>query len=323
MDGKRIDMDDYSLSDEINEQLNSGAYDNIYADLYGSKISKLAPKANRTEQILYCLFVDGFLSEPVISQTKLEEANRYSYDRHARYFGAWALDQFEHCAKKLRGGIAPSDESKIRTYKDDILSIYHTEFESGKAYDYIDEWYTAFPSGGYFNPVRYRKLYSDEKGIANAVSVHMLCGYDKTIISRLRSYPMYTEYDHHMLQRGGAFLLQYKTGSDIREVLYKQTPGIEEKVSEMAGENKDAMSQQRIFVTEEVAYTNGESGCAVIYSDFATSTNISLIGYVKNAITEAVPVERWRTTGLTINSEPLKVTQGEIDIARKYLAFGA
>lgn len=313
-------MDDYHLSDEINKQLDNGTSGNYYVDMYGSKISKLSPMSKRTEQITECLCIDNILSEPVVSQTKLSDAKLYSNDRHARYFGAWALDQFEHFAKRLKDASVPTDESTIRTYKDGFLSILHTEFETGKAYDYIDEWYTAFPNGGYFNPVRYKNLFSDEKDIAYAVSEHMLCGYNKAVIAGLMAYPMDKEFNHHMVPNGGAFLIQYKTGSDIRDILNSQTHDIEENISEMVGEDESMMNQQRIFVTDERTYNGGMSGCAVIYSDFDTDASLSLIGYVKNAITEAIPIEKWRTTGLTIKSEPLMVTRGEIDIAKEHLS---
>lgn len=316
----KINLNELHLSAEIEKQLNNGFQSNRYLNNFEqSKISKLAPASQRMEQIAKCLCVDNILPDPIVSQKNLEKANVYPSSRHARYFGAWALDQFEHFSKRLKNTAVPLDESTIRSYKDDFLSILHSDFESGRAYEYIDEWYTAFPKGGYFNPARYRNIYPDEEGITHSVVEHMLCGYNKPIIAELLSYPTEQPFDHTFEINSGAFLIEYKTGSNIRDILDSEIYEIDEHVAEMLGEDESDSKKQRIFITGEHDYGNGISGCAVLYSGFETDAQISLIGYVKNAITESIPMDSWKSTRLSIKSEPLHVTKGEIAIAEKYL----
>lgn len=317
----KINLDELYLSDEIEKQLNNGFKINRYLNEFDkSKISKLSPPSQRMEQVAKCLCVDNFLPEPTISQKNSYNANLYPASRHARYFGAWALDQFEHFSRRLKSEAVPLDESTIRTYKDDFLSVLHSDFESGKAYDYIDEWYTAFPKGGYFNPARYQNLYPDEEKIAYSVTEHMLCGYNKAIIAKLLSYPSEKQFDHTLETNAGAFLIEYRSGTDIRDILNNQVYDIDEYVSEMIGEDESTSKKQRIFVTEEYNYGNGISGCAVLYNGFETDASIALIGNVKNAITESIPMDKWKSTRLSIKSEPLRVTKGEITIAEDNLA---
>lgn len=320
----KINLYELHLSDEIEKQLNNGFKINQFLNEFDkSKISKLAPASQRMEQITKCLCVDNILPDPIHSQRNLENAAIYPKSRHARYFGAWALDQFEHFSRRLKNTSVPLDESTIRTYKNDFLSILHSDFESGKAYDYVDEWYTAFPKGGYFNPARYLNLYPDEEGIAYSVAEHMLCGYNKPIIAGLLSYPTEQQFDHTFESNGGAFLVEYKTGTNIREILNSQVYDIGECVSEMVGEDESTSKKQKIFVTDEHDYGNGISGCAVLYDGFETDAHLALIGYVKNAITESIPMDKWKSTRLSIKSEPLRVTKGEIAIAEKNLAVSS
>lgn len=320
----KINLDEMHLSNEIEKQLNNGVKVNKFVtDFDKSKISKLAPASQRTEQIAKCLCVDNMLPEPIKSQKNLENAMIYPKSRHARYFGAWSLDQFEHFSKRLKNTVAPLDESTIRTYKDDFLSVLHSDFESGKAYEYIDEWYTAFPKGGYFNPSRYPNLFLDEESIAYSVSEYMLCGYNKPIIGELLTYPSNSQFDHTLEQDGGAFLVDYRTGSNIHDILNSEVYNIGEYVSEIIGEDESTSKKQKIFVTGEHDYGNGISGCAVLYHGFETDAHLALIGHIKNAITESIPMDAWRSTRLSIKSEPLRVTKGEMSIAEQNLAVAS
>lgn len=316
--GKNIDFASIEQNEFINEQLTVGTSDNKYA---GNKsVCKPAPASKRVDQLITHMFSGSSLAEPVASQSHLYEATGYSPKRQARYFGAWALDQADHFVKKMKQMPVRLEESQIREYKQEFIAALHQDFESGEAMKYVDEWYASFPQGGYFNPARYEQLYEDEKDIASLVSEYMLCGYGRPAIAGLLSYGKHPSFNHSFVDAGGAFLITYKTGSDVQNMLSAQAIEISDHVSETIGEDEAYVGKQRIFVTDECDYGNGMSGCAVLYAGFDTMANVALVTHVRNAIASALPQEVWKDANkLTIASQPLKVSVGEIDMAKQHL----
>lgn len=316
--GKYIDFTEIQQSELINERLKVGTIDNKYAG--DRDVCKPAPASNRVDQLITHMFTVTSLPDPVPAQQHLQDVAGYSYGRQARYFGAWALDQGDHFVEKMKHMPVRLEESQIREYKQEIIAALHHDFESGEAMKYADEWYMSFPNGGYFNPARYERLYEDEKEIADMVSEYMLCGYGRSPIASLLAHGKHLGYNRAFVDAGGAFMINYKTGSGIRDMLASKVIEISDSVSETIGEDEVYIGLQRIFVTEECDFGTGFSGCAVLYAGFDTMKNISLITHVKNAIISVIPEEVWKEPNqLDIISKPLKVTVGEIDMAKKYL----
>lgn len=316
--GKNIDFTTIEQSDFINEQLTVGMMANKYAG--DAAVCKPAPVSKRVDQLINHMFSGSRLVDPVVSQSHLADVEDYSRTRQARYFGAWALDQADHFVKKMKQMPVKLEESQIREYKQEFIAALHQEFESGEAMQYVDEWYNSFPQGGFFNPSRYEQLYADEKDITSVVAEYMLCGYGRPAIAGLMNYGKHPSFNHAFVDAGGAFLVMYKTGSNIQDMLAAQTIEISDHVSEIIGEDEAYIGKQRIFVTDECDFGTGMSGCAVLYAGFDTMADVSLVTHVKNAVTSALPPEVWKDANqLKIISKPLKVSVGEIDMAKKYL----
>lgn len=316
--GKNIDFSSIEQSGFINEQLTVGNADNKYSN--DKSVCKLAPASKRVDQMINHMFSGSSLVDPVVSQSRLQEASNYSHRRQARYFGAWALDQADHFVKKMKQMPIRLEESQIREHKQEFIAALHQDFESGEAMKYVDEWYASFPKGGYFNPARYEQLYEDEKEIASVVAEYMLCGYGRPAIAGLLNYGKHPSFNHAFVDTGGAFLIMYKTGSGIQDMLSTQAVEISDHVSETIGEDEAYIGKQRVFITDECDYGNGLSGCAVLYAGFDTMANVALTTHVRNAVASALPSEVWKASNeLMIASKPFKVSVGEIDMAKKYL----
>lgn len=301
--------------DALDEQLNSGVIPNPY--IADCDKSKPAPMADRTTQILYAMRTGNHIPEPQRSDNNLVSASRYPKPRHERYFAAWCLDQWERVAVELKRGEFALDERVIKTYKNDIIQALYDDFESGKAYLYVDDWYKSFPNGGFFNPVRYENFYKDEMNIAHRVEEHIQCYETHPAIQMLlNSKNRPSDFDHSFVENGGMFVINYPTDSDVHELLEKKVFEIDDDIAERIGEPEGMGYGQRVFVTRGYGYGDGVSTCAVLYDGFDTELKHMLPGSVKNAITEAIPMHYWRDPRLYIDTEPHKVTYGEMETVR-------
>lgn len=305
------------MNEQIMRQLNNGVKINPF--MSHSNTSKPSPLSNRTRQVLdYMRLNQRTVAEPTQATTKLDKINEYPLSRQMRYFGAWSVDQWEHAAIMLKD--TGLDERVIKTYKDEFISLLHEDFESGKAYEYADDWFKSFPAGGYFNPIRYKSLYQDEMNIAHRVEEYIQCGEKHPVINGLLSYPKPDNFDHTFVKNGGAYIVTYPTDSKIHDLLKSQVYDISNCVAEMIGEDEYAEHGQRVFVTDSYDYGDSVSACAVLYSDFETDTTYLLMNSTKNAITEAIPMEYWHDARISVATEPYSVTKGEIELAKTYLS---
>lgn len=301
------------MNELIEKQLNNGTTNNPF--LSHCNISRPSPLSPRTKQVLNFMQLNQReISPPIQSNKNIDKINQYSKNRQMRYFGAWSLDQWDRAAIMLKD--MNLDERVIKTYKDEFIDTLHQDFESGVAYEYADDWFQSFPNGGFFNPVRYNNLYSDEIGIAHRIEEYIQCGEKHPAINGLLSYEKPKQYDHTFLKNAGAYIITYPTESDIHDILESQVYDIGENVAEMIGEDEENKHKQRIFVTDSFDYGDSISTCAVIYSDFDTDTTYLLNNSVKNAIVEAIPVDYWKDSRLSIGKKPYSVTKGELEMAQ-------
>lgn len=305
------------MNERILKELNNGQTTNPFIS-HCSK-SKPAPYSKRTREILNAMMTSG-LPKPELRNSKLQNANEYSKNRQMRYFGAWTLDQWDYAAQILRTDkLAPLDEATIEKWKDDFISLYHDDFDNGTAYRYIDDWYSSFPKGGYFNPIRFKSLYGDELAIAHRVEEHIQCGYGTPAIAGLMSYADKSNFDHAFVHGGGAYVVTFNPNSKIKDILQSQVDDIDDYIADELGEDESINNKNRIFVTDCRMLNNGKETCAVIYNGFDTDAEYTLAACAKGAILNVIPMDYWKVSQFEISTNPFKVTKGEIDLAKKYL----
>lgn len=306
------------MNDIINKQMNFGTRINIYRASCDK--SKPAPMSKRTMQILnYMRLGYPSVPEPVHADSKLSAINKYPKSRQMRYFGAWCLDQWDHAANELRK--TNLDEYVIKGYKDEFISILHDDFDSGKAYEYADEWYHSFPSGGYYNPYRFGMIYEDESEITSKVTEFVKCRLGHPAVANFMKNNKPDHFDHTLSLTDGGVLVAYKADSDVHDSLVSHVGEMDKYVSELIGEDENAKNGQRIFVTDSVLsdQQNNLDTCVVYYSGFVTYEPELLMSSVKAAISEAIPMERWRDSNVMIDTNKVCVMRGQIDMCRKYL----
>ena len=307
------------MNEQIVRQLNGGLYENKYLD-YSTK-SKPTLVSKRTNQVLNAVIFGNKVQKPNVSQKNLQEVKNTSLIRQMRYFGAWCLDQWDYAEKHLyKQGYKKSTVKKI---KDEFIDALHGEFTSGVAYEYADDWYQAFPNGGHFNPMRYGKLYADEKEIAHLVSEYIQCNHVHPAIASLMSHPKPSNFNHTFVKNGGSVTLNYPTESNIRDVLAADIESLDDSVAHMIGEHedykKDNKIDRRVFITKSIEYADGRSTCAVLFDQFDSVEKNYLASCMRAAIMEHIPPDSWRSYTINVALDANRVTQGEMDMARMYL----
>lgn len=305
------------MNELINRQLLFGTKLNTFRALCDK--SKPVPTSPRVKQVLdYIRLGYPSVPEPMHCDTKLARVKEYPRSRQMRYFGAWCLDQWDHAADELRRSNV--SEGYINRYKDDFISVLHDDFDSGKAYEYADDWYRAFPTGGYYNPIRYSMIYEDETDIANKVGEYLRCRLAHPAVADFMRYPKPERFDHTISEIDGGILVAYKHGSPVRDILADHVDSIDTYVSELIGEEEKS-HEQRIFVTDSVLTdkTNDLDTCVVYFSDFNTYEPETLMSSVKAAVSETIPMEHWRKSGVMIDTKKVCVSYGQIKMCHMYL----
>lgn len=305
---------------EIERQMKMGTRINPYMQ-YCSK-SKPAPLSSRTGQILeYMRLGYSEVPEPEMKMNCIDEISKYMESRQMRYFGSWALDQWDYAADDMRR--MGASEHDIQMCKDGFLSVLYHDFSTGKAFAYADDWYQSFPAGGYYNPYRFQMIYEDEFDIASKVTSYVKCRLAHPTVANLMNKPKPKDFDERLLLDGsGGIMVAYKSGSDVRDILVSKVNEIDNCVSEMIGEEEGIRHDQRIFVTDGVLSDkrNNLNTCVVYFHDFCTSEDNLLSSCVRAAISEAIPMDRWRTDSIMIDTNDMGVMRGQIDMCNMYLS---
>lgn len=298
------------------ELLEDGNIRNYFLKL--SDKSRPCPLSDRTNEILNYMRLSGYkLKEPSDKAKHKELVMAYSKDRQLRYFTAFAFDQFEYVEKILKDNKYVSfNQSMIETYKDEFVAIYQSEFESGIAMNYADDWYRSFPGGGFFNPIRYKNIYDDERNSVYRISVYMLCNESHPTISKLMRDISFN--DCVLVNDAGSIEITYSEKSMIPEILQANLKQMDNNIRKILGEAEATLeSEQRLFLSEPYVYSNGVITRILLYNGFANGDAVSFGDHVRDTILDIIPPDEFRDQWVSISCKAYRVTKGEVDAAMK------
>lgn len=228
----------------------------------------------------------------VVSMDKLKE--KFGDNHMNVYYNlqdkAAILAQPEDVIDKSFQRFVKSQEKEVREmfadkpaeWQDSLVSAmkkqYQADFKSGQYLNYSEDIIGQFPGG----------VALEEKKKAHIKEAKdnrkEKAGLDNNVIS----YAMGGSANSKVVKDAGIFLVTYKQGEGIADLLRRNANDITEYAEELMGTAEEGRSQ-KVFVSKEVVDEKGNASVAVLYDGFHSENEGEIEAAVKRATNDTLP----------------------------------